>query len=353
MDFELYYMAAQDKIGLDIGYSSIKAVVLSHQESPPRLISLGHIASPQPGIISESELDLQAVAGAIKNLISEINPSTQDVVISLPEQKIFTRVVYDLPYLSDDELSQAIRYAAEEFVPMPIAEVNLYYQIIFRSAKKEVNSRTVVFVIAAPKVLIDKYLKLLQMAELKVVAIETEMIAAARALISFNNFSPTTLLIQMGATNTDYAIVSEGLILLTRSIATGGSALTRAIAQSFNFEVIQAEEYKKVYGLLEDQLEGKLYKTLKPVIDVIANEAKRVILSHETQNRQRPVKRVVLTGGGAHLPGLVSFFTDFLGLEVQEADPWTAINMDPTMKNKLSSEAAFYSVAVGLAMKQE
>lgn len=346
-------MAAQIRIGLDIGYSSIKAVVLSHRENPPRLISLGHIASPQPGIISEAELDLQAVSTAIKSLIEEIGPPTKDTVISLPETKIFTRVVYDLPYLTDEELSQAIRYAAEEFVPMPIPEVNLYYQVIFRSPKKEVSSRTVVFVIASPKVTLEKYLKVLQQADLNVVAIETEMIAAARALVSFSTYSPTTLVVQMGATNTDFAIVSDGLILLTRSIATGGTALTRAIAQSFNFEIVQAEEYKKVYGLVEDQLEGKLFKTLAPVIDVIANEAKRVILAHETQNRQRPVKRVVLNGGGAHLPGLVSYFANFLGLEVQEADPWTAINMEPEMKAKLSSEGAFYSVAVGLAMKED
>lgn len=346
-------MAAQIKIGLDIGYASIKAAVLSHKENPQRLISLGHIVSPQPGIASEADLDLQAVSGAIKSLIEEIKPPTKDVIISLPETKIFTRVVYDLPFLTDEELSQAIRYAAEEFVPMPIPEVNLYYQVIFRSPKKEANSRTVVFVVATPKVTIEKYLKVLQQAELNVVAIETEMIAAARALVSFNNYSPTTLIVQMGATNTDFAIISDGLILLTRSIATGGMALTRAISQSFNFEIVQAEEYKKVYGLVEDQLEGKLFKTLVPVIDVVANEAKRVILAHETQNRQRLVKRVVLNGGGAHLPGLVSYFTNFLGLEVQEADPWTAINMDPEMKAKLSSEGAFYSVAVGLAMKED
>lgn len=346
-------MAAQIKIGLDIGYSSIKAVVLSHKESPPRLLSLGHIASPKPGIASEADLDLQAVSQAIKTLLAEINPPTKDVIIALPETKIFTRVVYDLPFLTDDELSQAIRYAAEEFVPMPIPEVNLYYQIIFRSPKKEANSRTVVFVIASPKTTIEKYLRVMQQADLNVVAIETEMIAAARALVSFNNYSPTTLVVQMGSSNTDFAIVSDGLILLTRSIATGGAALTRAISQSFNFEVVQAEEYKKVYGLVEDQLEGKLFRTLAPVVDVVANEAKRVIMAHETQNRQRPVKRVVLNGGSAHLPGLVSYFTNFLGLEVQEADPWTAINMEPDMKAKLSSEGAFYSVAVGLAMKQD
>lgn len=346
-------MSAKKVIGLDIGFSTIKAVVLSQGETTPRLISLGHIVSPQPGIMSEADLDLQAVSASIKNLINEVNPGTKDTIIALPEPKIFTRVVYDLPYLTDDELSQAIRYAAEEFVPMPISEVNLYYQVIFRSPQKQVNSRTVVFVIAAPKVLIDKYLKVLNQADLNVVAVETEMIAAARSLVSFNNYSPTTLLIQMGSTNTDYAIVSDGLILLTRSIATGGAALTRSIAQSLNFEMPQAEEYKKVYGLREDQLQGKLYKALLPVIEVIANEARKVILAHETQNRQRPVKRVILTGGSANLPNLASYFTSFLGLEIQTADPWAGINMEPEMKNKLTNESAIYSIAVGLAMKQE
>lgn len=346
-------MAAQTKVGIDLGYSSIKIVVLSHAQTPPRLISLGHIPSPQPGIISEADLDLDAVTGAVKNLFQEINPPTKDIVIALPEAKIFTRVIYDLPYLSDDELAQAIRYAAEEFVPMPMKDVNLYYQVIFRSPKKDQNSRTVVFVVASPKALIDKYLRVFNSAGLQVVAIETESIAAARSLVSFNAFSPTTLIVQLGATNTDFAVVSEGLILLTRSIATGGAALSRVISQGFNFELIQAEEYKKVYGLLEDQLEGKLFKTLKPVIDVITNEAKRVILAHEMQNRQRPVKRVVLTGGGAQMPGLVRYFANFLGLEVEEADPWSSVAVDPALKTKLASEASFYSVAVGLALKEK
>lgn len=346
-------MAAQYGVGLDIGYSSIKIVVLGKREKPPRLLSLGHIPSPQPGIVSDADLDLEAVSSAIKSLYEEVKPPTKDVIIALPESRIFTRVVYDLPFLTDDELTQAIRYAAEEFVPMPIKDVNLYYQVIYRSPKKEPKSRTVVFVVASPKLLIDKYIKVIQMAELKPVAIETELIAASRILVGFNNYSPTTLVIQLGASNTDYAIVSDELILLTRSIATGGSGLTRAIAQSFNFEILQAEEYKKVYGLLEDQLEGKLFKTIKPVIDVIVTEAKRMIQSHETQNRQRIVKRVVLSGGGAQLPGLVRYFADNLGLEVQEADPWAGVTLDPNLKSKLTTEGPLYTLAAGLALRED
>lgn len=344
-------MAAQNRVGIDIGFASIKLAAISKNAKSTKLLSIGHIPSPLPGIVSESDLDLEAVSASIKKLVDEVNPPTRDVAVALPESKIFTRVIYDLPYLTDDELSQAIRYAAEEFVPMPIKDVNLYYQIIFRSPKKEANSRTVVFVVASPKSLIDKYLRVLQQANLKTVAIETEVIAAARSLITYNTFAPTTLIIQLGASNTDYAVISEGLILLTRSIATGGNTLTRLIAQNFSFEAVQAEEYKKVYGILEDQLEGKLFRTLKPIIDVIVTEAKRVILAHETQNKQRPIKRVILTGGGARMPGLVRYFASFLGLEVGEADPWGAVEVDANLRQKLASEAPFYSVAVGLALK--
>lgn len=345
-------MAARSVTGLDIGVSSIKAVTLTHKENPPKLLSFGTIPSPQPGIISDADLDLEAVATSIKNLVEELKPPTRDVIVALPESHIFTRVVYDLPYLTNDELAQAIKYAAEEFVPMPIEQVNLNYQIIYRSPEKGPKSRTVVFVVASPKTLVDKYLKVLTMADLKPLAIETELIGSARSLVSYNPFSPTTLVVELGATTTDFAVVSEGLILLTRSIATGGVAITRAIAQSLNFELVQAEEYKKVYGLLEDQLEGKLYQIVKPIMDVVISEAKKVIQGHEVQNPQRAVKRVVLTGGGAQLPGVVIYFATGLGLEVQEADPWVSVSADPVMKKKLSSQNPLYSVAVGLALRE-
>lgn len=346
-------MAYKNLIGLDVGSYSIKEVVLSHDSKPPKLLSLGQIATPQPGFLSDNELDLEALANAIKSLTLSLKAPTKDVVVSIPESRVFTRVIYDFPYLSDDELSQAIRYASEEFVPMPIQDVNLNYQIISRSEQKGLNSRTVVFVVASPKSVIDKYLRVLNMADLKPVAIETEMIASSRSLVASNPFSPTTLITHLGAMTTDFAIINEGLILLTRSIATGGVALTRAIAQAFNFEFTQAEEYKKVYGLLEDQLEGKVVQIIRPIINVLLAEAKKVIQAYEAQNPQSPVKRVVLTGGGAKLPGLVIHFATSLGLEIQEADPWTAVGKDSKLAAKLSQEAVTYSLAVGLSLRNE
>lgn len=343
-------MAADYVTGIDIGSFSIKAVVLSHKSKIPKLVSFGSIVAPTPGLASDQTPDLEVEAKTIRNLINAIKSPSPNVVVALPESKIFTRVIDDFPFLTDEELISAIRYSVEEFVPLPADQVNLYWQVINRSKPQ---NHTTVFVIASPKNTIQKYLKVLELAKLKPLALETELIAATRALVGNNPFAPTTLVIQLGSASTDFAVVSHGVIMLTRSIATGGMALTRTIAQYLNFEPTQAEEYKKVYGLLEDQLGGKIFQVLKPLVDVIVSEAQRVIQSFHTKNFQNAIKRIVLTGGGAKLPGLVIYLASNLGLEIQEADPWYFIDKTGVNSSKLLTESMQYTVAAGLALREE
>lgn len=343
---------ARISVGLDIGFSSIKVVALSLDKDVARLLSLGSIASPQPGLASDGVGDLEIVGSAIKKLFSAARIPSKEVVVALPESKVFTRVIDDLPYLTNQELDAAIRFAAEEFIPMPLTDVNLNWQVLSRANQKDKNIKTVVFVVASPKNLVNKYIKVLSNVGLKPQALETEIIASTRALVGNNPFSPTSLIIQMGATTTDCAITSKGMIWLTRSISTGGLALTRTLAQQFGFEINQAEEYKKVYGLLEDQLEGKVYEALRSVIDIIASEARRVIQAYQAKYPQNPIKRVVLSGGGAKMPGLVIYLAQSFGLEVQEADPWYLISKDKGLEQKLLKDAPAYSVAVGLALRE-
>lgn len=339
-------------VGLDLGYNSIKIVSLSSDGKQTKLVSLGLIPTPQPGLVSDSDLDLEKVAGAIKQLMAAAKIESKDITAALPESKVFTRVIDDLPYLSDNELPSAIRYASEEFIPLPLTEVNLNWQVLYRSQPKDKVSKTIVLVVASPKNLVNKYIKVLNLAGLKPKALETDIIASSRSLVGSNPFSPTSLIVQMGATTTDFAVVSKGLIWLTRSISTGGMSLTRTLAQQFNFEITQAEEYKRVYGLREDQLEGKVFESLKQIIDIILGEIKRVIQAFEIKYPGNAIKRVVLSGGGAKMPGLVFYLANNLGLEVQEADPWYGVTKDPNLNAKLAQEASLYSIAVGLALRE-
>ncbi len=104
---------AKINVGLDIGFSSIKVVSLSKDKDQYKLVSLGSIPSPQPGIVSDADEDLEVLAGAIKKLLAAAKIDQREVIVALPESRVFTRVIDDLPFLTDAELSSAIRYAAE------------------------------------------------------------------------------------------------------------------------------------------------------------------------------------------------------------------------------------------------
>src|SRR3989344_2029685 len=113
-------------IGLDIGFSSIKVVALDCDTKPAKLISLGTIATPSPGLVSDADAELEKVALALKKLLAAVKlEHVKEAVVALPESKVFTRVIDDLPYLTDFELPSAIAYASEEFIPLPASEVEL------------------------------------------------------------------------------------------------------------------------------------------------------------------------------------------------------------------------------------
>lgn len=334
--------------GLDIGSTSTKIVQLEKAGSKYRLLAAGIIPTPSPGFSSEAQSDLVALASALKKLHEETKISTKKVVVSLPEGEIFTRVV-ELPPMNEEELSQAISWEAEQFVPKPLSEVNLDWRIISKGEKEREMGQMKVLLVAAPKVLTEKYLQVLSLAGFEVVALETETIAIARALIAAG--APPIMIIDLGAKTTDLAVVKENQVVFTRSIPTAGEALTRAISSGLALEAAQAEEYKRAYGLEEKQLEGKIKEVLAPVFKVVSDEIKRAIQSWREREKEA-LSRLILAGGTANLPQASAFLTQQLGIEVQIADPFSQLIVDEPTATSLKGNSCLFAVAVGLAQKE-
>lgn len=336
--------------GLDIGSNSLKAVELDRGKNGFKLVNFGTSPTPAGAIFSEAELDQQELTKAVVAVVKEHKLKSSRVVTAFPESLIFTRVI-EVPELKDKELGNAIQWEAEQYIPMPLSEVKMSWMRL--GAGEE--GKTKILLVAAPNALVQRYLKTLRSAGLQPLAFETETVAIVRALSrSFNGAGPTTLIMSIGASTTDITIIDNGVVQFTRSIGTGGTALARAISQELGFDMTQAEEYKKAYGLLEDQLEGKILQTIKPVFDVIVNEVERAILSYQTHHPSQPIKRVVLTGGTAQLPGVVVYLADSLGIEVQIGNPWEGVQVEERMAEAVAQpeNQVSYAVAVGLAMKQ-
>jgi type IV pilus assembly protein PilM len=289
---------------------------------------------------------METVAAAITRLLKDTGAKGRNVQIALPESRVFTRVI-EVPALTDRELASAIKWEAEQYIPLPLDQVNLDYTVL-RDAKATGTNKMDILLVAAPKLLLDKYLSILEFAQLSATRAETEIIASARALGRSLPNAKGVLIIALGAQTTDLAILRSGILFFTRSMAAGGDAITRAIAQGLEFTVIQAEEYKRTYGLQSDKLEGKIVGATKPVMDSIIAETRRALAFYQERYKD-PIQAVVLSGGSARLPGMVTYLAGTLGLEVQLGNPWVGITRDARF-NVLTPEGPNFSVAVGLAL---
>ena len=336
-------------LGLDIGSHTIKLIELGFEGNAIGLLAAGSVPTPPKALSSSSPADMEAVAQVIKRLLKETGARSKEVHIALPESKVFTRVI-EVPALSSRELTSAIQWEAEQYIPLPLDQVNLDFTIL-RDAKETGTNKMEVLLVAAPKTLLDTYLSILELAEVSPVSAETEIIATTRALERSIPNIRTVMIVSLGAQTTDITIVRNGILTFTRSLSAGGDALTRALAQTLDFSVPQAEEYKRTYGIQQDKLEGKIAQSAKPITDTIVNELKRAVAFYQGKYTDESISLVLLSGGTSRLPGMVVFLATSLGMEVQLANPWVGISRAARF-NVLTTEGPNFSVAVGLALRR-
>lgn len=331
-------------IGIDIGSKSVKIIELVKESSKWTLKSSGAVgyAGVSPDKMAE-EKEFVALAEVLKKTLKQIGITDRDVNISLPEQLVFTRIIR-FPLLSDEEIVAAVKWEAEQYIPIPVNEAVIQHLILDR---KETESQTSVLLVAAPKAVVEKYVKIIRLAGLNPASAETELTALARSM------SPevgTSVLLDLGASSTDMAITNNAKVVFTRSIPVAGEAFTRAVAQSLGVSQTQAEEYKKTYGLSTEQLEGKVKLALEPVFRMVIDEIKKAIHYYQNEEKGEAPSSVIISGGASLMPSLISYLTEVLGLETIIGNPFGKISLDPETAKSLSQYSSIYGTAVGLAM---
>src|SRR4030042_5284009 len=198
-------MSAQTVV-LDIGRSYIKTVQIHLSGTKKTLVAASKIQTPPGGMMSESPNDLKKLSESIKTCVSSARISTDKCVISLLESQVVTRLI-ELPNLTDKELSSAIEWEAEQYIPLPIKDVNLQYQVIYRPTSVA-GEKMQVLLVAAPKRIITKYIDVVKNAGLSVYYMESETFALNRALTKLDD--PMTIIISLGAASTDLEITEKG-----------------------------------------------------------------------------------------------------------------------------------------------
>lgn len=363
--FDFFKSAPKSYLGIDIGTSSIKIVQLGIEENRAKLETYGFLETY--GAIellrdtiqtsSMRLLDAQVV-DLLKKLLEKSKVTTRNAIISIPVFSTFSALM-ELPDMPYKEVEAAIPYEARQYIPVPIPEVILGWNIIGKKTQEAPEgpavapaiSKIEVLLIATPKEVANKYANITRMLGLNLKAIEAESFALERSLIGDDKVP--TVIVDIGSRVTNILMVDNGYVMINKGLDTSGNELTKILSHALNVDFRRAELLKRETGLLQrDDSERSINKVILPVIDIIINEVKRVS-DFYLRHRGKKVERIILCGGSAHLPGLVDYFSaSFNNLPVVIGNPWRKVIYPSSLEPILNDLGPSFSVAVGLAMRE-
>jgi len=348
--------------GLDISDKSVKIINLKQKKDCLLLGSYGEKAIPlgvvDAGIIKNEEALTRSIKEVCKNIKGD-KLNARMVVASLPEEKSFLQVI-QMPKINDDDLPKAVRYEAVNYIPMPIDEMCLDFNVV-KPLFNHLNHIDILLV-AFPKDIVQSYVGAIRGAGLIPVALEVESQAITRAITQNDLAAMPVLIIELGATRTSFIIHSGYSVRFTSSISLSAGRFTEIIANSINVDLESAEKLKTEYGLMNHSNKyGKLiFESLTPQLHELVDQIKSHIRYYQSHSDHehlltngQGISKIVLCGGGANLLGLVEYLNRELLIPVEIGNPWVNILKDnPINIPELSyKESIGYVTALGLALR--
>ena len=323
--------------GLDIGSTQVK-VMQAFKNNQGLTVEKFALVETNP------ENQIMAIKQAMKEAGIK---GTAEVNVALAESEVYSKII-DTPKLSETELASSIQYEAEQYIPVALAEVELFHEVLCIQEGKD-EKMMKVLLIAVPKERIKSLLSLIDQAELIPKSLETELFSVKRL---FSKEDKIQILLSCGYKTTDLMILSKGIPVFNYSVSVGGLALTKSLMNELSLPADQAEEYKKTYGLRTDLLEGKVAKILTLVVDEIVSQINKAMMFLQQQGFNKPPEELVLVGGGALLPGLSAYLAAKLNLEVVVGDPFAKFVGNETFKKLITQESnPQLATVTGLAVK--
>jgi type IV pilus assembly protein PilM len=338
-----------NSFGLDIGSVTMKAVFIQSEKGVYKFQSSIVAKTPAKGMLSDASLDQEEMAQNIRQMIVDARIPSRNVHLALSDNHVFSKVI-DMPLLSDKELASAINWEAEQHIPVPLNTINLDYKVLRRDIGEEKARKMQVLLVGAPTSLLKKYEHVFELSGINIFSLETELLSVIRAIVTTPQF-PNSLIVNIGSLGTSLAIVQKGVPVFLYTIPLGGVAMNRSIATELGFNMSQAEEYKKTYGMDEVNFGGKIKAAIEPILLSLITEIKKALSFYiDKYKEDHPIGQIVITGGTARLPGIVPVFVQQTGLETVIANPWKSLGIQ-NVPVDLMEAGPEYTIAVGLAVK--
>lgn len=296
----------------------------------------------QQSLNGDGEYLSQALQDLLKQKLNGHLPSNQ-VAISVPTSRTYSRTM-TMPAATED-LVEAVNLEAEQYIPIPVSELYVDYQIISEDKKE----RTVL-ISAVPRKIVDTLVECCEKANLDVVMVEPGLNATARIIQATEEGHLPSVIVDVGAATSDVGLVEGGIVRLTGSVPVGGHSFTYKIAEKLKIPLEEAHQLKVHSGLATGPNQSKIKIALDPLTQQIVLEIRKILRYYKERiGIKTKIEQIIVTGGGSNVPGLGEIFTDELKMPSRVADPWHSLSfgkLTPPNKNF----KARYTTAAGLSI---
>jgi type IV pilus assembly protein PilM len=344
-----YFYKDKPVFGLDIGFSSVKVMQLDAGPKKARTRLTGYgIGGFEPKAIKDGVIvDHEALAKAIKelfdkNIVGEI--TTRRVALSIPAILTYTHTI-NLPPIKESELKEAVELESEQYIPLPLQDLCLDYEIIEKTEKA-----LEILTVAVPKKIVDSYLALVDILGLEAISLDTSISSSGRLFKMFESSSDIpSVLIDFGSISADITIFDK-VNIVSGTLPLGGDTFTDLLARNLGLSREEAHVIKTKYGISKSKRQAEIINIVQPELDRLVREVKRMMryYSERTESKGK-IGQVITMGGGANMPGLSDYLTNDLRLPVRTYDPWPSFDLGH-LKPPSQNEKSVYATVAGLCL---
>lgn len=338
-------------LGLDISSTTVKLLELSHTGERYRVESYAVSSLPADAVIEKNVNDIEGVANAIRSVVSQSKTKLRTVAAAVAGSSVITKIV-DMPAgLSEDDMETQLTLEADQYIPYPLEEVAIDFEIQGPSAESE--GQVEVLLAACRRETIEARVEAIEVAELQAKIMDVEAYAMERAFGLVRNQleieqENTVAVVDIGATMTTLSVLTNGRTIYTREQLFGGKQLTDEIMRRYGLPVEEAGLAKKQGGLPDDYEP----EVLEPFKDAVVQQVARSLQFFFSSSQYNDVDYIVMAGGVSSMEGLAELVQDKLGTPATVANPFADMAISSKVNAvALSSDAPALMIACGLALR--
>ena len=298
----LYRKPNKGLIGVDISSTTVKILELSVKNGRYWVESYGLSPLLDGSVVEKSILNPEAVADALERAVNIANPQSQNVASAVPTSMVINKVIEMDADMSDEEREVQIRMDAEQYIPFPLDEVSLDFEVL--NDKLATPNRVNVLLVATRSENIESRIEVLEIAGLTPKIADVESYAVERAFEVFSDTLPMGVnlvgILDIGHTMTTLSVMQNGKIIYTREQVFGGKQLTQDVQNRYGLSYEEAGRAKKD-RTLPDDFETEV---LMPFLEAVVQQAARSLQFFFSSSQFNEIDHILLAGGNANIPGL-------------------------------------------------